>query len=200
VTIAPAAGTIDGQDSLLLSFQWQECALATDGTDWYRVGGLTAPLELPATTADPLTTQGGSTLDYYGGAPGNAYFTYLDVGSYQPGGSPAEFAGPLSALHINPNPTTPALPTNPPVSGDVYQNLSGGPIRIKVPVTGGTAAGTVQWALGSASAPPNWGGAETIAISQVKNLDIDVPNGWYWSLTCGGTTAPTIGTASVLGS
>ena len=101
-----------------------------------------------------------------------------------------------AAGHINANPTLPALPTNPPASGTVYQNTTGGPIQIALPVTGGSAADTAQWALGSTDTPGDWGGADTVAASEVKTLHLTVPNNWYWSITTGAT----IGTADVLGS
>lgn len=105
-------------------------------------------------------------------------------------------ANTILGTHINPNPTTPALPTNPPASGTVYQNTTGGPIQIALPVTGGSAADTAQWALGSTDTPGDWGGADTVAASEVKTLHLTVPNDWYWSITTGAT----IGTADVLGS
>ena len=99
--------------------------------------------------------------------------------------------------HINPNPTTPALPANPPVSGTVYQNTTGGPIIITVPITATAVGGSGQWALGSTNTPGDWGGAEQIGVSgEVHNMTLYVPNNWYWSLTA---TSATIGTASVLG-
>jgi len=101
-----------------------------------------------------------------------------------------------SGVHIQPSWSTPTLPANPLVSGDVYQNTSGGPIFLTVPLTSTAAGQTAQWALGSTSTPPNWGGAETISSSgEVRNVSILVPQSWYFSLT----TAATIGTASVLG-
>ena len=247
---------------------------------------LTAPLELPAESGKPLTTQGGNTLDNGSGAatiadltvpfgtgysittpstwssvagegsangatvhtnPSSKLAVYqeesLPIGDIEcqtaadngikfrldmrgtnnsglPGlnsgpqwyilgnnggtswvGPGSDAAGNFSAntilgTHINPNPTTPALPTNPPVSGTVYQNTTGGPIEIALPVTGGSAADTAQWALGSTDAPGDWGGADTVASAEVKTLHLTVPNGWYWSITTGAT----IGTADVLGS
>lgn len=135
-----------------------------------RPNNLVAPLTLPATAAGPLKTEGGNTLD--------------------------NGSGSLSAAHVNPTPTNPKLPTNPPVSATVYQNTTGGPILVALPVTGGSAADTAQWALGSTDAPSDWGGADTVASAEVKTLHLTVPNGWYWSITTGAT----IGTASVLGS
>lgn len=99
--------------------------------------------------------------------------------------------------HINPNPTTPALPANPPVSGTVYQNTTGGPIIITVPITATAIGGSGQWALGATNTPGNWGGAEEIGVAgEVHNMMLYVPNDWYWSLT---VASATIGTASVLG-
>ena len=102
-----------------------------------------------------------------------------------------------SAGKVLTNPTTPALPTNPPVSGTVYQNTTGGPIIITVPITATAVGGSGQWALGSTNTPSNWGGAEQIGVSgEVHNMTLYVPNNWYWSITA---TSATIGTASVLG-
>jgi hypothetical protein len=100
------------------------------------------------------------------------------------------------AGHLNPTYVVATIPTNPPVSGTVYQNTTGGPIQIALPVTGGSVANTAQFALGSSSSPGTWGGDDTIAIDELKTLHLHVPNGWYWSITTGAT----IGTASVLGS
>jgi hypothetical protein len=233
---------------------------------------LVAPLELPATTSDPLTTQGGNTLDDGSGnavvngdltidtatietewrnPPGQTFGKIslslanitgqngillkqtsvnpvdIETVTTHPGdvvtsirheprpgftigpaipeiqvGPPGaawvgiSSAGLFSVSHVNPNPALPALPTNPPVSGTVYQNTTGGPILIAVPVTGGSVADTAQWALGSTDTPADWGGADTVAIDEVKTIHLTVPNGWYWSLTTGAT----IGTADVLGS
>ena len=199
-------------------------------------GTLAAPLELPAESGKPLTTQGGNTLDSGSGAdymetqltkyPGyNAYGagtiptdaesvnfdgTYFNIWDgigqrqfrfYDYANGVARFtvdgSGNLTAGgHIIPNPTLPALPANPPVSGTVYQNTTGGPIQIALPVTGGSTADTAQWALGSTSTPGDWGGADTVAVAEVKTLHLTVPNNWYWSITTGAT----IGTADVLGS
>ena len=180
---------------------------------------LTAPLELPAVPGGPLTTQGGSTLDDGSGnviLPNTASVT-LGVGTPEvantfhvgSGGqllidSPGVVGGAfkadssgVSAPHVNPNPTTPALPANPPVSGTVYQNTTGGPIIITVPITATAVGGSGQWALGSTSTPGDWGGAEQIGVSgEVHNMTLYVPNNWYWSITA---TSATIGTASVLG-
>ena len=133
--------------------------------------GLKAPLELPATAAAHLTTQGGSTLD--------------------------DGAGNVSAGHINATPTTPALPVNPPLSGTVYQNTTGGPVIIAIPITATAIGGSAQLALGSTNAPGAWGGAEQIGVAgEVHNVQLLVPNNWYWSVT---VVSATIGTASVLG-
>ena len=87
-----------------------------------------------------------------------------------------------------------SIPTNPPVSAATYQNTSGGPIQITLPVTTGTLGSSFQWKLGDTAYPPNWGGAETIAADETKNFNLIVPNNWYWSIITGGT----VGTASVL--
>jgi hypothetical protein len=111
--------------------------------------------------------------------------------------SAAQPGATIANGHVNAVPSTPALPANPPVSGTVYQNTTGGPIIITVPITATAVGGSGQWALGSTSTPGDWGGAEQIGVSgEVHNMTLYVPNNWYWSLTA---TSATIGTASVLG-
>ncbi len=97
--------------------------------------------------------------------------------------------------HLLPSWTAPALPANPLVSGTVYQNTSGGPMVVIIPVTG-TIAGTVQLALGVVTPPPNWGGAETLSLNETKNLTLIVPQGYYYSITA---ASETIGTCQTLG-
>jgi hypothetical protein len=82
------------------------------------------------------------------------------------------------------------------VTGAVYQNTTGGPIIIDLPITG-TVASTAQWALGPTDTPPDFGGATTVLLASVVDKSLVVPNGWYWSITSASTT---LGTASVLGS
>lgn len=216
--------------------------------------GLSAPLELPATTSGHLTTQGGNTLDDGAGnvtVPGTATLTvgaatgwevtavnggiissfegsaqggfgnvtvphfhgdgiscFFDTAAggiiyLRPSGNSSlativDATGNLScAGHINATPTTPALPANPPVSGTVYQNTTGGPIIVVIPITATAIGGSAQLALGATSSPSDWGGAEQIGVSgETHNVTLLVPNGWYWSVT---VTNATIGTASVLG-
>jgi hypothetical protein len=89
-----------------------------------------------------------------------------------------------------------ALPAgSTPVSGTVYQNTSGANLILSIPVANGSTAGTIQLALGSSSSPADFGGAETLAASEVKNAQLVVPSDWYWSITASGTT---LGTASQL--
>ena len=107
--------------------------------------------------------------------------------------------GTLTAnfTHVNATPTTPALPANPPVSGTVYQNTTGGPINIIIPITATAIGGSGQLALGPTTTPPDWGGAEQIGVSgEVHNVSLRVPNDWYWSIT---VASATIGTANVWG-
>ena len=161
---------------------------------------LTAPLELPAEPGKPLTTQTGTVLDDGGGNATIGGIMRVNYIADESGNGPPDMVYGLvitrAGAHINPYFSTPALSTNPPVSGTVYQNTTGGPIQIALPVTGGTAADTAQWALGSTDTPGDWGGADTVAASEVKTLHLTVPNDWYWSITTGAT----IGTADVLGS
>lgn len=133
--------------------------------------GLKAPLELPAVPGGELTTEGGVTVD-------NGY-------------------GAFEAVHLLVRGWTPTLPANPPVSGTVYQNTSGGPEYIIIPVTATAVGGSAQLALGPTSSPPDWGGPEDIGVSgETHNVSFFVPQLWYWSLT---VTNATIGTGSVLG-
>ena len=87
-----------------------------------------------------------------------------------------------------------SIPTNPPQTTAIYQNTSGSPILITIPVTTASLGTTFQWKLGETAYPPDWGGAETIGANETKNFTLIVPNNWYWSATTGAT----IGTASVL--
>ena len=187
---------------------------------------LTAPLELPAAVGKPLTTQGGNTLDGGTGGMTvsvsgtgsqaealaltdsvSGLSTYLRTNGTGLQVLNSAFSLPVMlvdqfgtlqvASHVNATPTTPALPANPPVSGTVYQNVTGGPIIIKVPVTATAIGGSAQLALGATNAPTSFGGAEQIGVSgETHNVDLTVPNGWYWSIT---TVSAVIGTASVLG-
>ena len=101
------------------------------------------------------------------------------------------------APHFNAPATTPALPANPPVSGTVYQNTTGGPIFLIIPITATAIGGSAQLALGTTTPPAVWGGAEQIGVSgELHNVNLMVPNNSYWSIT---VVNATIGSASVLG-
>ncbi|MHB1472477.1 MAG: hypothetical protein ACYCV4_02440 [Dermatophilaceae bacterium] len=220
LTVTGAAGvTVNGVSagSYVVSGQYQTFLARQTATDvWVITASL--PLPLPATTANPLKTQGGNMLDdgsgnisldssailRLGGVGQNSSSVLLTptapntvaVGNGA-GGSGNVSAGNIAANHLNAVPTTPALPANPPVSGTVYQNTTGGPILLKIPVTATAIGGSAQLALGSTNAPAAWGGAEQIGVSgELHNVDLLVPNGWYWSITA---VSATIGTASVLG-
>jgi hypothetical protein len=52
----------------------------------------------------------------------------------------------------------------------------------------GTTAGTAQIALGAASAPPAYGGAESILLASIKNIMFVVPDKWYCSITAASST------------
>ena len=168
--------------------------------------GLVAPLQLPAKVGAPLTTEGGVTLDDGNGNmttpnASTGYFPIIefasignDHGGNVQSGRNITMENPF---HFLPNITQPALPANPPVSGTVYQNTTGGTIKIKIPITATAVGGSAQLALGSTATPPDWGGPEDIGVSgEVHNVELDVPNDWYWSVT---VASATIGTASVLG-
>jgi len=99
----------------------------------------------------------------------------------------------------------PSLPTNPPVSGTIYQNQNPTKIKILLPAyatTSGTA-GSVAVAMGnnqSATNPPTIPTLFTKYINgltsstQTELITIDVPSGWYYSFT---GTGVDFGTATV---
>ena len=139
---------------------------------------LTAPLTLPVTAGNPLKTETGITLD-------DGYSNLTVTGNLVVDG------------HLNPTPRSQVLAANPPVSGTVYQNQTYGPLLVIIPITATAIGGSAQLALGSTNTPPDWGGAEQIGVvGELHNVQLLVPNNWYWSVT---VTSATIGTASVLG-
>ncbi len=154
---------------------------------------LTAPLELPAVAGKPLTTGGGSTLDDGSGnviVAGHLSNTYTYSSDYM------QTYNLYTSGSLVPTGTTPALGTNPPVSGTVYQNVATGILVLTIPITASAAGGSGQWALGPTDTPPDWGGADQIGVlGEVHNMMLVVPPNWYWSLT---VTSATIGTASAL--
>ena len=92
---------------------------------------------------------------------------------------------------------SPAIPTNPPVSGTVYQNTNLYDIEIDLPVYATTAgtAGYVTLAKGSTSTPAAIGNQYVNGATSSTSVDIlrlRVPAGWYFSFTASGVT---IGTA-----
>lgn len=83
-----------------------------------------------------------------------------------------------------------------PASGTVYQNTSSGTQVLQYQALGGASAGTVAIALGSGAAPAQVGQPITVAASAEVMLPLlIVPPGWYFSLTAGGTAAPTLQSA-----
>lgn len=101
-----------------------------------------------------------------------------------------------SQLQISNAPSlTQVLPTNPPVSGTVYQNTTAFTLGIVLGVTA-SVVGTAQWALGPTDAPAAFGPATPTIVGMIEK-GLSIPRGWYYSLTVTGTAA--IGTASVLG-
>ena len=102
-----------------------------------------------------------------------------------------------AGYHLNPAYVVRALGVNPPISGTVYHNTSGGPLLMIIPVTATAIGGSVQLALGSSGAPPAWGGAAQIGVSgELHNYGLLVPDAWYWSVT---VTSATIGTVALIG-
>jgi hypothetical protein len=94
---------------------------------------------------------------------------------------------------------TPSLPTNPPVSGTVYQNTNPYDITIDLPVYASTSgtAGTVAYGKSSTSTvtemTPKFVSGST-SSSAVDIISLRVPRGWYFEFTGSGVT---FGTASV---
>ena len=84
---------------------------------------------------------------------------------------------------------SPALAANPPVSGTVYQNTTGAPLWITVPITynpTGVAAATCAVAIGATNAPAtSWTESEpaNLTAGTVQNTYLLVPAGWYYKLT-----------------
>jgi hypothetical protein len=188
-TSSPVALYLSGPASFLLSLKIDGAEHATGGgqplpvtiasgtgyefTPSYSSDALSAPLTLPASPGQPLTTQGGNTLD-----DGNGNIDIAGTATFK------------ASLRLDWS-----LPAGSvPVSGTVYQNTSGTNLLMSIPVTG-TVAGTAQVSLGPTSSPTAFGDPETILLSSVKNETFTVPSGWYWSLTASGLT---LGTASQL--
>ncbi len=96
---------------------------------------------------------------------------------------------------------TGSLTTFSPVSGTVYQNTSGQPQTIIVPVTyspTSTEAATMTPALGSSSPPgnlPSESEPASLAVGRVRSYSLRVPSGWYYSFT---TVNATLGTAQII--
>ena len=88
---------------------------------------------------------------------------------------------------------SPTIPTNPPVSGTVYQNTNPYDIEIDMPVyatTSGTA-GHVTIAKGSTSTPTAIGNQFVSGSTSSTSTDIirlRVPAGWYYEFTGSGVT------------
>lgn len=131
------------------------------------------------------------TVESIQGQTGN--FLFLDkTGAVIPVSNPTG----AQEIQVAPTPALAALPTaNPPVSGTVYQNTGATTLKISLGIAA-TAAGTAQWALGPGSAPAAWGPATTTVVGAVIDKYLEIPPGWYWSITVTGTA--TIGTASVI--
>ena len=97
---------------------------------------------------------------------------------------------------------TPALTTNPPVSGTAYQNTNPYDIRLKIPVTynpTATAAATLATGISSTSTVTTTTKVSipaglTAADGQILTYDMVVPAGWYFKPVA---TNATIGTVEV---
>lgn len=80
-----------------------------------------------------------------------------------------------------------------PASGVDQPNNSGGVQVVQLFADGGASAGTVQMAIGPNANPAAVGPAITVPISTEVSLPLlIVPKGWHWSVTTGGTAAPTL--------
>ena len=104
-----------------------------------------------------------------------------------------KFIGCNGSLDI---PIAPAIPTNPPVSGTVYQNTNPYDIEIDLPVYATTAgtAGYVSIAKGATSTPTAIGNRFVSGSTSSTSTDIiklRVPAGWYYSFTGSGVTFAT---------
>lgn len=97
---------------------------------------------------------------------------------------------------------SPALGVNPPVSGTVYQNTSGAPLQLTVPITynpTGVAAATCAVAIGPTNNPAtSWTESEpaTLVAGTIQNTYLTVPAGWYFKFT---VVNATIGVAFTIG-
>lgn len=91
-----------------------------------------------------------------------------------------------------------AIPTNPPVSGTVYQNTLAYAIRVYLPVTyspTSTAAATMTPAVGPTATPtalPTESEPAGLTAGTIRTYILLVPAGWYFSFTA---TNATLGTA-----
>ena len=96
---------------------------------------------------------------------------------------------------------TGSLSTDSPVSGTVYQNTTGQPITVLMPVTynpTSSAAATMTPALGSSSPPgslPAESEPASLTVGRVRSYCLRVPAGWYYSFT---TVNATLGTAQII--
>jgi hypothetical protein len=94
---------------------------------------------------------------------------------------------------------SPTIPTNPPVSGDVYQNTNPYDIEIDLPVYASTSgtSGTIEIYKGATNTPDSIG-TEFVSggtsSSAVTMAHVRVPAGWYFEFVGSGIT---IGTAKV---
>ena len=94
-----------------------------------------------------------------------------------------------------------SLSTSSPVSGTVYQNGTGQPLTIILPVTYSpttTAAATMTPALGSTSTPgslPAESEPAGLVTGRVRSYVLRVPAGWYYSFTA---VNATLGTAQLI--
>jgi hypothetical protein len=95
---------------------------------------------------------------------------------------------------------TATLSTNPPVSGTIYRNTNNCDIIIHEPVTfnpTGAAAATLVPAVGPLATPLNQATESepaTTIVGIIRNYQLRVPAGWYYSFT---VTNATLGTATI---
>ena len=100
--------------------------------------------------------------------------------------SPLQLDGGLTGSPVNENSTLPATI----VSGTWYQNTTGGPIWLSIPIEFGPSSGATLYtnstqAVGGVSMDEYTAStAETV----VRTMKAIIPNNWYWILTTNGTT------------
>ena len=141
---------------------------------------------------------------FWGSATNQVIVDYLAIGgSWNPfTNSGTNINGGLVVKNFSPNIGVNAtIPTNPPVSGTVYQNSANlYDIRLKIPVTyspTSTAAATLATGISSTSTVTTSTKVSIpagVTTGQILTYEMVVPAGWYYELVA---TNATIGTVEV---